>query len=289
MTALQMTQRTVDIPVEGGSLHGALWNENAAGDPVLAIHGITANHTSFYRFAEMLGAPVLALDLRGRGKSRELPGPFVLEQHARDMAKALQHTGWERTRVVGHSMGAFVGVRLAAAHPELVGSLVLIDGGIPLRTDETKSASDVLGPAIERLSMKFVSAEAYRDFWRQHPAFGPYWNSQIERYVDYDLVEVGDALQPTANPEAVAANMLELDGREGYIGALASLTLPFTLFASPRGLFDEEPGLYDREWITTWNAKLPAMTVHAMPDTNHYTVLLSDAVKAVADELKGES
>ena len=86
MTAAQMTERLVDIPVAGGDLHGALWNENASGDPVLAIHGITANHTSFHRFAELLGSPVLALDLRGRGRSRELLGPFELVHHGHGLA-----------------------------------------------------------------------------------------------------------------------------------------------------------------------------------------------------------
>ena len=202
---------------------------------------------------------------------------------------ALEYFGWRGVRVVGHSMGAFVGVRLAAERPELVGELTLIDGGIPLPTDDDNRPQDVLGPAIERLTMRFPTPDAYREFWGQHPAFGPYWNDQIERYIRYDLFPVDGGFQPTANPEAVATNLGELDGSGGHTEALESLRMPYTLFTSPRGLFDEEPGLYPPSWLAQWSKRLPTMAVRHIPDTNHYTVLLSEAVMTVVDKLKEES
>ncbi|TXQ54874.1 alpha/beta hydrolase, partial [Escherichia coli] len=159
-------------------------------------------------------------------------GPFRLAQHADDVAAAMRAAGIARAIVVGHSMGAFVAVRLASAHPELVASLVLVDGRLPPRpapAGRHLRPEDVLGPAIDRLRMTFPSREAYREFWRQHPAFGPYWSDAIEAYVDYDLVPVdaqseaetaGGMLRPSANPDAVLTNLVELDGRDGYAEAL---------------------------------------------------------------------
>ncbi len=274
-------------PVEGGELVGTLWRAGAAGTPVVAIHGITANHRSFAPLAARLPGPVLALDLRGRGGSRALPAPFSLEQHADDVAAAVRAAGFERAVVVGHSMGGFVAVRLAHAHPELVAALVLVDGGLPLRpAPEGTAPQDVLGPAIERLGMTFASIDAYRDYWRQHPAFGPYWSGAIEEYVDYDLVPLasGDgAGRPSANPEAVVANLVELDGRGGFAEALESLALPMALLRSPRGLFDESPGLYDDAWLSTWTSRLPGLAVEDVERTNHYTILMGRGVGAVAD------
>ncbi|SDS40258.1 alpha/beta hydrolase [Agrococcus carbonis] len=272
--------------VAGGSLTGTVWGADAAGTPVVAIHGITANHRSFSSLASRLDARVLAVDLRGRGGSRDLPGPYGLAQHADDVADAMRAEGIASAIVVGHSMGAYVAVRLAAAHPELVRALVLVDGGLPLRPSPAGAElapEDVLGPAIDRLRMTFESAEAYRDFWHQHPAFGPYWNPQIEEYVDYDLQRIDGQLRPSANPDAVVANLVELDGRDGYAAALESLTQPIELLRSPRGLFDEAPGLYDDEWLATWTSRLPALAVTDVEDTNHYTILLGRGVDAVAD------
>ncbi|MCH1883783.1 alpha/beta fold hydrolase [Agrococcus sp. ARC_14] len=281
-----LAETRLRVPVDGGELVATVWNADAAGIPVVAIHGITANHRSFSPLVARLDVPVLAVDLRGRGGSRALPGPYGLEQHAEDLAAAIRAAGFGRARIVGHSMGGFVGVRLAHAHPELVASLVLVDGGVPLRPVPESSGltpADVLGPAIERLGMTFPSHAAYRDYWRAHPAFGPYWSAAIEEYVDYDLVSVDGALRPSAIPDAVLTNLVELDGRAGYLEALASLTVPMALLRSPRGLFDETPGLYDDEWLATWTSRLPALAVTDVEHTNHYTILMGQGVGAVAE------
>lgn len=277
------------LPVAGGEVVGTLWHADASGTPVVAIHGITANHRSFSPLATRLSAPLLAIDLRGRGASRSLPAPFGLEQHAEDVAAAMRSAGIERAIVVGHSMGGFVAVRLAHAHPELVASLVLVDGGVPLRpSGDDASPETLLGPAIERLRMTFASGDAYRDFWREHPAFGPYWSAAIEEYVDYDLVDVAEPgepaqMRPSANPDAVVTNLVELDGRGGYAEALESLPVPMTLLRSPRGLFDEVPPLYDDEWLATWTSRLPALETTDVEHTNHYTILMGAGVDAVAE------
>lgn len=289
------TETPLRVPVDGGELVATLWNADAAGEPVVAIHGITANHRSFTPLAQRLDAPLLAVDLRGRGGSRALPAPFGLVQHAEDIAAAIRFAGFSRVRVVGHSMGGFVAVRLAQAHPELVASVLLVDGGLPLppaAEGAAQSPEDLLGPAIERLTMHFDSNEAYRDFWREHPAFGPYWSTAIEEYVDYDLVEVtvpgtGDTvLRPSANPDAVVANLVELDGRDGYTEALLSLVAPTAMLRSPRGLFDEAPGLYDGEWIAAWRSRLPELSIADVEHTNHYTILMGEGVDAVAEAVR---
>lgn len=284
-----VTETRVQVAVEGGLMSGTLFRAGAPGTPVVAIHGITANHRSFAALAARLDAPVLALDLRGRGASRDLPGPYGLVQHASDVAAAMGAAGISRAVVVGHSMGAFVAVRLAAAHPELVERLVLVDGGLPLEPapqQEDLDPEDVLGPAIQRLSMTFDSAVAYREYWREHPALGPYWNSGIEEYVDADLAVVDGQLRPSAIPDAVTTNLVELDGRGDYTEQLEALELPITVLRSPRGLFDEVPALYTPEWFDSWCTRLPRMRAIQVEDTNHYTILMGTGVDAVAHAVR---
>ena len=74
----------LDVAVAGGSLRVATWP--GTGTPVLAIHGITSSSRSWPLLAQHLDQPVVAPDLRGRGRSNQLPGPVGLVAHADDCA-----------------------------------------------------------------------------------------------------------------------------------------------------------------------------------------------------------
>ena len=278
----------LSVPVRGGQLAVGTWGDESM-PPVLAVHGVTANHLTWPLVSQHLpGVRIVAPDLRGRGRSNTLPGPWGMPQHADDLAAVLDGLGIDRAVVLGHSMGAFASLVLANRHPDRVSSLVLIDGGLPLPTppgvtdDELMKAT--LGPAAQRLSMTFASREQYRDFWRQHPAFATDWSRLVEDYVDYDLVGEEPNLHPSTSYEAVAADSIELRGGESLLRAIDELRHPTTFISAPRGLLDEVPPLYPAEAIEEWSAKLPAVRMLAAENVNHYTIVMSDrGARAVAE------
>ena len=120
---------------------------------------------------------LLAVDLRGRGRSWTQPGPVGLRQHADDVAAVIEQLGGPVV-VVGHSMGTYVALLLAERHPAAVRSLVLVDGGTalylpdpPVRDDGTVTPKDEfidevldvsLGPVIERLGKVWPDRASYR-------------------------------------------------------------------------------------------------------------------------------
>ncbi|MEV4668818.1 alpha/beta fold hydrolase [Microbacterium sp. LWO12-1.2] len=253
-----------------------------AGPALLAIHGITANGRSWQTVAAHLPERrLLAPDLRGRGRSNLLPGPYGLRQHATDLAAVLDADGGGARAVLGHSMGAFVAVALAAARPDLVARLVLVDGGFPLALPaDAASAEDLdigalLGPAAQRLSMVFADDDAYLDFWRQHPAFLRDWSPAVEAYARYDL----DGEPPHRRPSTVASAMLqdgaELYGPDWYIAALRSLRMPVTVLRAPRGLTDTEP-LYGAGALEAFRVLVPQLAIVEVDDVNHYTILFAE-------------
>ncbi len=186
------TPVTFDVP--GGTLHGLRFGTGPR--TVLAVHGITASAMAWPAVAAALPDDwsLVALDLRGRGASRELPGPFGL-------AAPRGRRGRRRRSRSGAATSCWSGTRWAptsrcsppAQRPELFTRLVLVDGGVPLPLPEGADPDEVLaatlGPALERLRTTYPSVEAYVDFFRAHPALGPSWDDTIEAYVRYDALE----------------------------------------------------------------------------------------------------
>src|SRR5919199_477038 len=110
------------VPVAGGFLTVAVAGprRSSAAPVVLGLHGITGSHRALAAVARRLaarGITFLAPDLRGRGASASLPGPYGLDIHVADLMAILDFWGAERAVLAGHSMGAYVATRLAAAWP----------------------------------------------------------------------------------------------------------------------------------------------------------------------------
>jgi pimeloyl-ACP methyl ester carboxylesterase len=215
-----------------------------------------------------------------------------MARHAEDLARVVEASAVPEVLLAGHSMGAFGAVVFNHMYPALVRQLLLVDGGLPLPSPPNLSAEQltarVLGPALSRLSMTFPDRNAYREFWRKHPAFATDWNSDVEAYVDYDLVRRESAMVSCVRPEAVredSRDLIEGAALREAISALASRRV--VLLRAPRGLLGEPPGLYPEQLLSSYATAFPGMRYRTVPDVNHYTLLLSErGAAAVAGEIR---
>ena len=277
--------RTQDVPVRGGRLRVGCWQHGEPERVAVAVHGITSSHRAWTLVAERLteqpGTLLLAPDLRGRGRSADLPGPYGMAQHVEDLAAVLRACAPDRPAVLaGHSMGGFVAVLFAAEHPELVGGLVLVDGGLPLVLPAGWSMAEAarvgLGPAAARLERTFDDRAGYRSFWAEHPAFAGGISAAVQDYVDYDLRPDGPPWRSSSVPEAMFT-----DHAEQFVGGPVDqswprVTAPITFLRAPRGLQDEPGGLYPEAALTQWQQEHPGFHWRNVPDVNHYTITLGD-------------
>jgi lipase len=287
----------LDIAVDGGNLRLLRWG---TGERLaVAVHGITASAMSWRAIARHMPADwtLVAADLRGRGHSNGLPGPYGYDRHVADIAAVLKHFGADQPVLVGHSMGAYVSLLTQHAYPELVPNLVLLDGGLvspsplPEGTDLNAVLDAVLGPAIARLQQVYPSADAYVEFFKQHPALGPHWTEDIEAYVRYDTqpAPAGDGVRSRAVEEAVRKDGWDLLLDPDRIAtALTALTGPIPLLTAPAGMFGEAPGMQPPELVKYWQERAPMLRPRLVPDVNHYTLMFDPAaIPAVIAAITG--
>ena len=283
------------VPVSGGALSVFRFVPDS-GKPILLIHGVTSSHLAFQLLSHELvarGFSPYAVDLRGRGSSNQLPGPFGMGVHARDMQSVIDHFGWKAVDVVGHSMGAFVTVALLGLFPERVTKVSLVDGGIPLPLPPGISVAQilpvVLGPALTRLAMTFPSKESYREYWKPQAAFTKGWSPVLDAYVDYDLQGEPPHLKPATNPLAVEEDSKDLFGSDLINKTLAELDRDVLFIRAERGLQNEEQGLYPMPVLNAVLPNYPRLKFINLENTNHYDILLeSSGARRVAKEICGE-
>ncbi len=280
--------QAIEIPLADGSLNALRFGDGPK--IVLAAHGITASAMAFAVVARHLPSDysLIGLDLRGRGGSNTLAGPYGMSAHAADIAAAAEHFG-APVVLTGHSMGAYAALRAAVTRPELFTKVVLVDGALPLPVPDGFEPDALLeatvGPAIARLKQTFESEEAYVAFFQQHPALANEWNDDLTAYVRYDAMGEPGAIRSRANAEAVYA-----DGRDLLVNAasfgddLKKLSVPATLLYAPRGMFGAEPGMLPEPIVRHWGSEAPALTVELVPDTNHYTILMKDSAASLIAE-----
>lgn len=123
---------------------------------VVCLHGV-AQHGGIFdemgRRLAALGHTVLAVDLRGHGKSDREP-PWSTGTHVADVLETLEAEGVERVTWVGHSFGGRVAAALAAESGELTQGLVLLDPGLGVPPERALRSAEV-----ERLDWSFATAD----------------------------------------------------------------------------------------------------------------------------------
>lgn len=95
--------------------------------PLLYILGLGSDTASWEDISNRLaaGRPVIVCDNRGAGRSSQPAAAYTIEAMAQDILAVLDHIEIPQVHILGHSMGGFLALELAAKHPERVAGLVL--------------------------------------------------------------------------------------------------------------------------------------------------------------------
>ncbi len=203
-------------------------------------------------------------------------GPFI-ERAVGGLADYLEEEGLQNVVLVGHSMGAQIALQLAAAHPDAVGQILVVDSApfyaALLNPTMTPEAAAQYGAAL-RTQMAGAPREQYLGFARQGIAVQSITNSGQRQVMAY--VEASDQA-------AVAQAMGEVAGSD-FRPILAKVSAPVTVLAawSDGAPFssDQLRTVYEDQY-----AGLADVDIHVVANSRHFIML--DQPDAFADALGG--
>jgi len=268
----------LDVAVDGANLGALSWTGLLGAPTVLAVHGITSNAWVWDPLAHHLAgaADLVAVDLRGRGRSFDAPGRYGIEQHAADVASIIDQLEGPLV-LLGHSMGAFVVEMVAERRPELVRDLVLVDGGTPLAApvdgDIDAALHRMLGPDIERIRTIWPDRVSYQAMWAGHPAFEEGIGPDLERNLLADLIEVEDGFRAAVDETAVSVDGHDMLTNDEVRHLLDRRQQPTTIVRAEFGMLGTPPPFITDDV----RSRYPQHRWIDAPGRNHYSVLNSAA------------
>ncbi|MCF6263059.1 MAG: alpha/beta hydrolase [Xanthomonadales bacterium] len=154
------------LETRNGLLAGLHWQPvkvTESTPKILALHGWLDNAASFKPMADyLLDCEIIAIDFPGHGHSDWRAGNlwYHLVDYLEDLALlhkhlSSQHQDWQEFHLLGHSLGGVISGLWAAAMPETLRSLSIIEGLGPL--------SDTAGENTQRLRKALNSLNKLED------------------------------------------------------------------------------------------------------------------------------
>ncbi|MBX9945774.1 MAG: alpha/beta hydrolase [Reyranella sp.] len=232
----------------------------AAGKGPLAVllHGITANAYVFLPLMRHLADHfhVVAVDMRGHGRSSKPATGYAATDYARDIEALIRHLGGGPALLIGHALGARDAFVAGARDNGLVTGVV----GIDFTPFIEPAAFEALGRRISGGNRLFADVaaieQALAERYPRMPA------DAIRRRAQYGYVRVDDGWRPLAALDAMLQTAAGM--RESFEAAFVSLKVPTLLIRGADSKF-VSPDVWARTRMLR-----PDMRMVELPDADHY-------------------
>ena len=235
---------------EGKTLY---YQSSGEGPALLLLHGFCADHRIWEAVLPRLERRyrVLRPDLPGCGRSEALEGAGNIGAMAEAVRALLRHEGISQAVVIGHSMGGYVALELAATHPDCLAGMGLVHSHPYDRLDEAETKT-------RQRSIDFVRKFGSALYIKQLvPALFPagYSDRTVLEKISYWACET-----PAAG---IIACQEAMRNRRDHTATLADLTIPVLQLHGGR-----DP-LIPEAVTEAMSILAPAGSVHWLPRTGH--------------------
>ena len=253
-----------------------LWDSGHAGsNNVVLVHGFTCGPEDWTSVVERIGssARCLAVHLCGHGAARAVAGPYSIERSAEDTVAIARHLGLQDAVVVGHSMGARIGLEIASLCPEFTRAIVLVEGS------SVPGDPDAAGREV---------AAALEAGKRQQWIESVYANMMLHETSDSDRQRLATRAESVPDQAIIDyfASMAQWD-RSSFESAVKATSCPIVALQSTsldddevRRSISEQPRSRWRDGIERFR---PDARVAEVPGASH--LLMLDRPNVVANEI----
>ena len=246
-------------------------NGNAAGEPLLLIHGFGGNKDNFTRIARQLESYHLIMpDLLGFGESsKPMTADYRADAQATRLHELLQAKGLtSNIHVGGNSMGGAISVAYAAKYPKEVKSLWLIDSAGFWSAGVPKSLA---GATLENNPLLINKTEDFYNMYDFVMSKPPYIPKSVKAVFAQERI-ANKALEST-----ILAQIVE-DNVEERAKVIAEYNIPTLV------VWGEEDQVIKPETVTLIKEIIPQSEVIMMPEIGHVPMI--EAVKQTANDYK---
>jgi pimeloyl-ACP methyl ester carboxylesterase len=131
-----------------------------SGEPIVLVHGLGGSVENWMAAGPLLTewGRVLALDLGGFGRTAPPEGPGGVDDNRALLARFLDEMADGPVVLIGNSMGGMISILEAAAEPDKVSRLVLVDPAVPVPENAE------VDPVVEFLFATYATPEAGEEF-----------------------------------------------------------------------------------------------------------------------------
>ena len=256
---------------DGIQIQLAAWE--GEGQPILCVHGLTANCRCWDVMASSLTPEnkIIAIDLRGRGLSNKPSAGYSLQHHIKDILCVLDDLKQERIVLMGHSLGAYISMAFAANYPERTEKIILMDGGAQLTQDQCDKVTLAIKPSLDRLGQVFPSFEAYVANMKLAPFLQP-WSQALEDYFQYESEAVEGGVRSRINPAHIleeAQNIRQEEPAQYY----SKVTCPVLILRATDGIFSNDDLVVPESAVDRMVSEIPEALRVDIKGTNHFSIL----------------
>jgi pimeloyl-ACP methyl ester carboxylesterase len=261
------------VDVDGLSLY---YEEKGTGEPMVFSHGIPTDHRAWGHQMEALSKSYKTISYSRRyaapNKTEGDLTDSTVGNNAADLKGFIERLEIGPVHLVGHSYGGFIAAFLAAGHPDLVRSLVLVEPAVSTLLVEDESSRAQMFSLLLRSPSVALSARRFQKS-SLNPSLKALDAGQAEKAVELNVDGVQDKLGAFASmPEAVKGMMVD---NAKTIGELRTKFPPFKAHVSKITcktlvINGEESALWLRRIGEVFAASVPHGEGVKVPHARHF-------------------
>lgn len=211
--------------LERGGVRLAYREFGGSGPSLLTLHGLAGHSGEWSSLAAILGDRfrVIGLDQRGHGRSERAPADVSRGAYVADVAAVIEEVSLGPVVLVGQSMGGNTAFLVAAAFPDLVRALVVIEASPDGPTPELPGH---IRQWLDGWPVPFPDDRAAHEFFSSQGLSPVAWTEGLERRED--------DLWPAFRNDVLVACMSDLASRD-YWKEWRQIQCPTLVISGERG------------------------------------------------------